>query len=89
MSVPVTKLETIKVSVYPNPVSIGQALQIEVDQAFDTSIEVYDLTGKVYKKATYTPDDQIVRFMDSGWYILNIKKEGKTIATQKISVTNE
>lgn len=89
MSVPVTKLETIKVSVYPNPVPVGQALQIEVDQAFDTSIEVYDLTGKVYKNVTYAPNDQIVRFMDSGWYILNIKKEGKTIATQKISVTNE
>ncbi|MBL4648761.1 MAG: T9SS type A sorting domain-containing protein [Aureispira sp.] len=89
MSVPVTKLETINVSVYPNPVPVGQALQIEVDQAFETSVEVYDLTGKVYKNMTYSPDNQSVRFMDSGWYILNIKKEGKIIATQKISVTNE
>jgi hypothetical protein len=89
ISVPITKLETIKVSVYPNPVLVGQALQIEVDQAFETSVEVYDLTGKAYKNMTYSPDDQSVRFMDSGWFILNIKKEGKTIATQKISVTNE
>jgi hypothetical protein len=89
MSVPITKLETINIAVYPNPVSVGQALQIEVDQDFETSVEVFDITGKAYKNMTYSPDDQSVRFMDSGWYILNIKKEGKTIATQKISVTNE
>lgn len=89
MSVPVTKLENINIAVYPNPVRIGQALQIEVDQAFETSVEVYDLTGKACQNMNYSPDDQSIRFMDSGWYILNIKKDGKTIATQKISVTNE
>lgn len=89
MSVSVTKLETVNISVYPNPVNLGQSLQIETDKAFDIEVEVYDLTGKTYKNVTYSPDDQSLRFMDSGWYILNIKKEGKTIATQKISVSHE
>lgn len=89
MSVPVIKLEAVNIAVYPNPVSVGQALHVEVDQALETDIEVYDVTGKLYKNTNYSPNDQTIRFMDSGWYILKVKKEGKTIATQKISVTNE
>lgn len=89
MSVPITKLKPIYTSIYPNPVSVGAPLKIEMDQSFEPSIQVYDLSGKLYSNAQYSSQDQSLRLMDSGWYILEIKKDGKLIASQKISVVNE
>lgn len=89
MSVPVVKLASSTISIYPNPVRVGQTLTIDADESLDTSVEIYDMTGKVYSNIIASPDKKNIQFLDAGWYILNLKKEGQVITSQKISVTHE
>lgn len=89
MSVPVIKLQDATISIYPNPVRIGQDLIIETDEISDLTIDVYDITGKLYQNTNYSLGDKTIRFKDSGSYIISLQKEGQIITTQKISVTNE
>ena len=85
-SVSVVKLQDINIAIYPNPVSTKESLFIQVEDAADISILVYDLTGKLYQDAVYSNQSQTIQFKDAGSYIINVLKDGKIASTHKISV---
>lgn len=83
-------------SVYPNPSNGNFSLQLQLDQALDFKIEVYDVLGKLlytesqlaglglYKK------DLNLASLESGVYFIRIsgsKANGQVLATQPITIT--
>lgn len=85
-TVSTTLLDKVTVAMYPNPVQIGQKMLIEMDDKTDVSIQVYDLTGKLYNGIQYSAQDLSVQFKDKGTYIVTILKNQQVISTSKVAV---
>lgn len=72
-----------KINMYPNPVQ--DVLHITSSNSDAKIIEVYDILGKQLMIAPMTHRTEIdCRDLARGLYILNVKKEGKVVYTNKI-----
>ncbi len=82
--------QTKSVSVFPTPASVGQNINIELTNTFETDDEpevthyIYDITGKLIKTITQAQDIETLRLNKKGVYI--IKTEGAINSTKKIIV---
>ncbi len=80
MASSITELETLNISLYPNPVRNT----LSVNGHYD-SIEVYDIYGKSVLKSS-AKENVDVSSLSNGIYLVNIKVD-QEIAIQKITVT--
>lgn len=82
----IQKLAPIDLSIYPNPLKLGQALTIDSKDKLDLEVQVYDLSGKLCTTAIYNNNTQTLQFSETGIYILYVLKDGQAIATQRLQV---
>ena len=80
MASSITELETLNISLYPNPVRNT----LSVNGHYD-SIEIYDIYGKSVLKSS-SKENVDVSSLSNGIYLVNIKVD-QNIAIQKITVT--
>lgn len=81
--------ETLKVSVYPNPVSNG-TLSINIPQGEDAAFELYNVLGQKVQQGILAATNNSVNVsrLQSGVYVLNIEQSGKKFTTKVIVDAN-
>jgi hypothetical protein len=87
-SVSVNKLEdeATVVNVYPNPVQINTPVQLELEEATDRLINVYDVLGKKVQSISTNEAQPSLSFEHAGWYFVQIVEGNKVIQSQKVQV---
>lgn len=81
--------ETLKVSVYPNPVSNG-TLSVNLPQGEDAAFELYNVLGQKVQQGILAATNNSVNVsrLQSGVYVLNIEQSGKKFTTKVIVDAN-
>jgi len=78
------------ISIYPNPVSKGEELKINIDLPIITSeifVEIIDLNGKMIKKKKINHKSSSIKVPDeSGVYIIRTTLDSKVISLNRIIV---
>lgn len=86
--------KTYALGVYPNPIRVGEQLQVEykVDQSTEVSLEVYDLLGKKLTSTTAVSYAGIntssiaTGDLSTGMYFVSMKVGNEIVATKKFNV---
>jgi len=79
-------------NVYPNPATSRTSVSIELKESSEIDIELYDLTGKIVKRANFgmllsgfQTMDLAIDDLDAGLYIMNIKT-GSASVSKKLRI---
>ncbi|MCF6171792.1 MAG: T9SS type A sorting domain-containing protein [Bacteroidales bacterium] len=83
--------ETVRISVYPNPIRKNAKLVIRTEEKLCVGMEVYDLTGRIVRKLPNTiklfPGENNISlnlsFLQKGMYLLRIKGIDKEFVSVK------
>jgi hypothetical protein len=80
----VSSIENNLVKVWPNPITKGQALQIDVPAGLSGFIRVYDLTGKEMIASEINSSSSIDTELNAGLYFYSIQLSNGQIASGKL-----
>ncbi len=86
---PIPEIESNKPKMYPNPVSIHEALNISSDHVINSTIRIIDLKGTiVYSKKSKTSDVSIDvnKRLKSGFYIVSVITPESKVYNSKLIV---
>jgi hypothetical protein len=71
----------------PNPVSASGMVRIEGEFGNEAVVSVTDLSGRVIREQIVNGESAMLEVNSAGYYLVSLKKEGKTVATRKLIVT--
>jgi Secretion system C-terminal sorting domain len=88
ISTSINEVEMTETSVYPNPVTVGTDLNINMSEAGNYTINVISTTGAMVSSTSLNGSATTINTtnMSAGLYIVNVYTNGKLVNSNKISV---